>query len=484
MKGKAAAGGRHKLSVGEILSYSFGLMGVQFIIGYMNSYQAQYYKAIKGSLISLSVVGVILLAAKIISAFADPFIGKMIDQSRFKSGKLKPFVLIGGAFYFVMTTIIFLGVPSSGFAMYFYIFITFLLWSISMSMIDIPSQGMLSVMSSDNSDRNNAAGVANLIKGGGFVGCFVIVPVVCIILKTGDNAMGQKEYFTSAVFMIILSALLIALLFFKTKERVPYHSSTVSTKEMFRMMKDNKPMMLIFLSVMLGFGRSMSSVIQVQAAATLIGTVRLSDTFIVNGENAGLVMGIGTAISSAISGALMPVINKHWGEKKTFYVFAVYGFIACTASYLVYYTGHTSLWTILISLFFVGFSYGPNAFLPLVMTPDCVDYYELKTGKRTDGICFSVLSLANKLSGALSIALGLLMVGISGYRPNGLITQHMRNIIYATYILIPGICSITAMLPMFSYKLVGKEKQRISAELETRHAAAAGGAGAETAKEN
>lgn len=459
------------LSAGEILAYAFGLAGVQVMIGYMNSYQAQYYKSLKGELINLSVVAIILFAAKLISAFADPFIGRMIDRSHFKGGKLKPFILAGAFIFSAVTFIIFSALPSSGIPMYAYIFITFLIWSISMTLLDIPTQGMLSIMSPEASDRNNAAGVANLIKGAGQLLCFVVVPVVCILLKTGDNPMGQKEYSVSAVFMIALSFVLILFMYFKTKERVPFQSNTVSTREMFHMVKDNKPLMLIFLSCILGFGRTMSSAIQVQAAATLMGTVKITDSIVISGENAGLIMGLGGALSAAISGAIMPFVNKRWGEKKTFFVFAIYGFVTALASFIIYAMGFTSPVVLIISLFVCGFMYGPHTFLPLVMLPDCIDYYELKTGKRTDGICFSVLSLATKISAAMCVAVGLLMVGISGYTPGSEITASMRNIIYAAYILIPGICCITAMIPMFSYKLVGEEKKRVARELAEKRKA-------------
>jgi Na+/melibiose symporter-like transporter len=456
------------LSVREIVAYSLGLAGVQVLVSYMNSYQAQFYKATMGA--DLAFVGFILLAAKVISAFIDPFIGQMIDKSHFKMGKLKPFVLIGLVAFSILTVAIFIAVPLHGFAMYAYIFVMFLLWSVAMTLTDIPTQGMLSVMSPDIGDRNKTAGVANVIKGGGFVACFVIVPAVCMLLKTGDNPMGQKEYIVSTLFMVVLAFALIMLLFFNVKERVVYNNSTVTTKEMFHMVKDNKPLMLVFLSQIFGFGRGMSATIQVQAAAALIGTVSLTDKIMITGENAGLIMGMGCAISTTICGCLMPLINKKWGEKKTFIVFAIYGFVVCTASFILYISGVTSIWSLLICLFVVGFMYGPHSFLPLVMVPDCIDYYELKTGKRTDGIHFAVLSLANKLGAALCVAGGLIIVGISGYAPGCEITQRMRDIIYAAYVLVPGISCITAMLPILGYKLVGKEKQRIADELAVIHA--------------
>ena len=238
---------------------------------------------------------------------------------------------------------------------------------------------------------------------------------------------------------------------------------------MFRMVKENKPLMLVFLSIVLGCCRSMSAIIQVQAAAAVIGTVKIGD-FVLSGENAGLIMGLGAPVGTAISSALMPYFNNKWGEKKTFIVFAVYGFVVCTASFLIYLAGVTSILSVVICLFFVGFMYGPHSFLPLVMVPDCVDYYELKTGKRTDGIHFSVLSLANKLSAALGVAIGLAMIGFSRYSAGAAeYSVFTKNVIYGTYVWLPGISCILSMIPIFWYKLTGDEKRRVASELAMRH---------------
>lgn len=54
----------------------------------------------------------------------------------------------------------------------------------------------------------------------------------------------------------------------------------------------------------------------------------------------------------------------------------------------------------------------------MVMTADIVDYQEWKTGKRTEGTQFAILSMSNKLSNALSVSLGLLFIGAIGYSAN------------------------------------------------------------------
>ena len=85
--------------------------------------------------------------------------------------------------------------------------------------------------------------------------------------------------------------------------------------------------------------------------------------------------------------------------------------------------------------------FGPHGFAPLIMLSDSVDYREMTTGKRTEGIQYSVLSLSIKLANAFSVAVGVFI---------------------AAYWFIPGLCTALSMIPMLFYKLDRKEvKQQI-----------------------
>ena len=62
----------------EVLAYSLGLFGFQAIVGLLNSYQAEFDGSILGA--NVSVVAVLILIAKIVSAVADPVVGNLIDR--------------------------------------------------------------------------------------------------------------------------------------------------------------------------------------------------------------------------------------------------------------------------------------------------------------------------------------------------------------------------------------------------------------------
>ena len=166
------------LTFGKMLSYGLGIFGIQMLVGYINTYQSQFYSKVLGA--DLMVCAVIILAAKVLSSFADPVIGRLIDASHFRSGKMKPFVAIGFLPFAVVTLVMFLFIPfPNDLVKYIYITFTTVLWNILMSFVDIPSQGMLAVLSPSSEEKSGAAGISNMMKSVGLIVPGIVVPIVC-----------------------------------------------------------------------------------------------------------------------------------------------------------------------------------------------------------------------------------------------------------------------------------------------------------------
>ena len=447
----------------EVIAYSLGLFGFQAIVGYLNSYQAEFYGASMGA--DLAVVGILLLAVKFVSAIFDPIVGNMIDRKNSKHGKLKPFILYSLIPLAILTIVIFLEVPLRGAPLYIYIFITFLLWSLAMTLGDVPSQGIASVLTPNPTERTNVVSIANTFKSVGFAAAYVVVPVACLLVPEGSQVFGyegdadtpinSREYLVAAIIIGVLGCIMFSLIFFWNKERVPYKAEKMSFGDMFFVLKDNKPLMLVIISYVLGFGRQMAMGIQIQAANALLG-----------GQNLVVVLGITTAVGSIISMALVPVLSKKLGERKVFIGMSVYGFVV---SMVTYFIGTSNKWLMFPCLFLIGLQFGAVTLMPMIMTADCVDYYELKTGKRTEGTAYAVLSLTIKVCLAMGTALGLIFVKFSGYDANaGVFAESTRSIIYFAYTAMPGIFSLLAAFPMLKYDIGGEKKLETSRLLQER----------------
>lgn len=237
-------------------------------------------------------------------------------------------------------------------------------------------------------------------------------------------------------------------------------------------------LVIVFLTFMLGFGRNMAMGIGVQSGAVLFKDgVDIPILGHMAGENLPWLLGLTSAVSSMIAIIHTPFVNKKWGEKKTFIVFAIIGFGVALVAFLMYALGGSalrSLWAILCYQFAVGFTLGPWGYLPMVMVSDIVDYQEWKTGKRTEGTQFAILSMSNKISNALSVAIGIFICGAAGYNAklvaegSVIITPEMQTIVFSALVLIPGICMLLAMIPMFWYKINFKVKEEMHSFLDEK----------------
>lgn len=463
----------------EIAAYSLGLFGFQAIVGLLNSYQAEFDGSILG--VNVSVVAVLILIAKIVSAVADPVVGNLVDRSKSKHGKFKSMILYSIIPLLVMTAVIFIDVPfkSNTMLTYVWIFVTYLIWSIAMTMGDVPSQGIASVLTPNPDERTNVVSISNTFKQVGFSACVVIVPIVCLIIPGGSQVFGFEgdtdipmiapEYLGTAILTAVLGCALFALIPLINKERVTNTSTEKTTaKDMMNALKNNKPFMLVIISYFLGFGRQMAMGIQVQAATVILGS-----------QNLVAVLGIVTAVGSMISMALCPLLIKKLDEKKAYIILSVYGFAASIFSFVIghfwFQSPDNMVLTVMFyaSLFLIGLQFGAVTLMPMIMTADAVDYYEYETGKRMEGACYSILTLTIKVCLALGTAVGLIFVQQSGYYDGlttGTFTTNTKDIIFFAYTALPGILALLSIIPMFKYDICGEKKAKISAALAERRA--------------
>ena len=484
------------LKPGNLWAYALGLLGINLMIGLVNSYQAEFFNKMFGA--NLMIIAAIILGAKFISIIADFVIGHLIDKSRFKSGKMRPWILIS-SFPLVAATMLsfaafkFPGTQAGQIGMYIYIGFIVVIWNVSMTLADIPSQGMLSLLSPDGNERNGAAGLGNTLKSVALACSGVFATV--ILMAFGKDALDVTTYLVLAGVLCALGFGFQLFMFFKCKENVKSEgSSSVTFKDMFHELKTNKQILIVFLTYILGFGRNIALGIAVQATYVLCREgVDLSFLSFLGfegrlyGDGISWAIGITSAVSSMITIVFNAAINKRLGEKKYFIIAGLYGFVVSVICVICYIYGGAfarSFWAILIYQFVFGFAYGPNGFLPMVMTSDCVDYQEWKTGKRSEGTQFAILSMSNKLSNGISIAVGIFLMGAIGFSAatanfyiqndvehiSEYITDDMQNKAWIIYFLIPGICMLASSIPMFFYKINEKTKKQMREELAQRRA--------------
>ena len=110
------------------------------------------------------------------------------------------------------------------------------------------------------------------------------------------------------------------------------------------------------------------------------------------------------------------------------------------------------------------------------MIGDTVEYLELKTGERAEGICFAMQTFISKIGMAVGAFIGVLAYYMAGVEANNVasVTASSKDTMWIMLVLVAAISFFLTAVPLFFYKFNEKEQQAAVAEIKRRKAEAAG----------
>ena len=130
------------------------------------SYVLYYYQDIMG--VSAVAMGVILFIARIFDAFNDPIMGIIVAKTKTRWGKFRPWLFIGTLTNAIVLYLMFAAPPSlSGRGLVAYAAITYILWGVTYTMMDIPYWSMIPAFTESGKERENLSAMARSCAGVG-----------------------------------------------------------------------------------------------------------------------------------------------------------------------------------------------------------------------------------------------------------------------------------------------------------------------------
>lgn len=123
----------------------------------------------------------------------------------------------------------------------------------------------------------------------------------------------------------------------------------------------------------------------------------------------------------------------------------------------MYFIPLDQFYVIVGAIFFTGFSLGFFMVLQTAMIADSVDYAQVKTGERNEGVCFSALTFSGKLMNALSTLAFMVVMLIVKYETGVTITPTIQHGAYFAITIIPAISCLLGTIPFFFYPLIDEE---------------------------
>lgn len=465
----------------ELNSYAIAACGQGMIYAMMSAYISDFYTNIL--LISPIFVFVLMLAARVWDAINDPIMGILIDRTRTKWGKMKPYLIFTPIPVCILTILLFYAPNISSTGKIIYASITYILWGMIYTICDVPFWGIINLLTPNPQERGRAISIAKTVNGIGAAIpqiLIIIVPLIVAIFLDKNGMSDTKyqwlqykySYFIIAIFISILGMLLFARFFFFAKERViPIKKEKIPTKLVLRAMKKNKPLILVVIMGIISFPRYM-----IQAGAIHVARYSFSNISI---GNTLLIFGITVAAGTFLTMLFLPKFFKKYNYKQIVIFSGLLGFFT---DIIMFFVGFSILdksyilYLIMPFLFISGIPLGTYGVVSYAMIADSIDYMEWKTGYRLDGLGFSFQTFINKLGNAFATSFVVLMYAIINLNPIEFvegaipITNSIQTNMYALITIYPAIGFLISIIPIFFYDFVGEKKDRIIKELNEKRA--------------
>ena len=381
----------YKTTWREKIFYGVGAIGLDISYGMFYSFLSYYLSSVLG----LKAGFLLLLTpiARIWDGINDPLMGTIVDNTKTKFGKYRPWILIGAASNAVVLFLLFTSFGMSGLPLYIYIGVMYILWGMTNTMADIPYWSMVPSFTSDPKDRNMVSTVARTFSGLGQGLITILTPMILPLLSTGMqktdkgySANGFSRWAAiCAVALVVFS--LICVISTKEKNVVYGEKKKFSFKKIFEVLKTNDQLVVFMVVAMLSnAGWYLTSGTAVYYFSDVLGQPKAQSLFQTIG-----------AVGSVLGLLVIPILSK-WFDKKRIYQISL--IMTMVGYVLMYITGPILGKPILLDISYVFASTGIASMFvsQTIFLADIVDYGEYKNGERNESVTFSMKGFLQKMA--------------------------------------------------------------------------------------
>jgi sugar (glycoside-pentoside-hexuronide) transporter len=408
----------------------------------------------------------IILAARIFDALNDPIMGVIVDNTRTRFGKFKPWIAFGAVTSAIFTVLMFSNMGNQGAGFIILFGVVYVFWGISYTTNDISYWSMLPALSTDWKEREKIGALARIFAN---IGMFAVVAGIVPITEALGNAFGkdvprdaamQKAYFIFAlgVSVIMVAGQCVTLFGVREQKDAFKQEPHTTLKNMITVIFRNDQLLYTGVSMvlfMIGY-----------TTTTSFGLHFFKYAY--KDENMYAVFAIVLGVAQILALAVFPLFSKRF-DRKTLYTWST---ILVVAGYIIFFFAPMNMLYIGAAgiLIFLG-----QAFIQLLMLmflADSVEYGQWKLGKRNESVTFAIQPFINKMGGAIASGITGATLIISGINEaktvddvtaEGLFTMKMSMLVLPLFAILAGY-----LVYRYKYKIDSKLYQQILADLKAR----------------
>lgn len=384
-------------------AFGMGTIGRDALFTMVSMYLIYYLTDVLNvSVETMWSINFVYMGLRIFDALNDPFMGLIVDNTKTRWGKFRPWIVIGAFLSGIFMVLLFTDVGLKGWKYILYFTVVYVLFEVSYTMNDLAYWSMLPALTENQKEREKIGAVARICAN---VGLFAIVVGIVPITKAlaGQTGSLLKAYQVLAAFLVIIMWIFQMITVLFCREQIEgLRSETTDLRDLFRVIIGNDQLLWVTLSLLLfmvGY-----------TATTSFGIYYFK--YIYGDENMYSIFALVLGVSQIVALLIFPLLSKRWKRSR------LYSFDTAliVIGYLLFFfapTGNFAVIGIAGILIFIG--QAMIQLLMLMFITDSVEYGEWKFGRRNDSVTFSLQPFIYKMSGALAsgvVGVTLVLSGI------------------------------------------------------------------------
>lgn len=391
-----------KLGLTEKISYGLGAVGKDMVYMLSASYVLYYFQNVLG--VNAIAMGIILMAARVFDAFNDPIMGVIVAKTKTKWGKFRPWLMIGTITNAIILFLMFACPPSlDGKGLVAYAAVTYILWGVTYTMMDIPYWSMIPAFTDSGKDRENLTTLARSCAGVG--SALVTIFTVALVSKigkliAGSNASAKAVEIAGfkwfAFIIAILFIVFIIITCVNIKEQATVDMESPSVGQMFKALITNDQAMTIVLAIVLiNTSIYITSNLVIYFFKYDFGGAGWKGSFTYFNMFGGAIQILSMMI-------FYPVLRKFASNIKVFYICLASAIIGYGVLLAIAFINMSNVFILFIPGFFIFAANGVLQVLTTVFLANTVDYGDLKNSRRDESVIFSMQTFVVKLASGIA----------------------------------------------------------------------------------
>ncbi len=400
-------------------AFGMGTIGRDALFTMVSMYLIYYLTDVLNvSVETMWSINFVYMGLRIFDALNDPFMGLIVDNTKTRWGKFRPWIVIGTFLSGIFMVLLFTDVGLKGWRYILYFTVVYILFEVSYTMNDLAYWSMLPALTEDQKEREKIGAIARICANVGLFGIVVgIVPITNALAERSGSLLKAYQLLATALVLIMWAFQMITVLF--CREQVEgLHSEATSLRDLFGVIAGNDQLLWVTLGLLLfmvGY-----------TATTSFGIYYFK--YIYGDENMYSIFALVLGVSQIIALLIFPLLSKRWNRSR------LYSFDTAliVIGYLLFFFAPTGTFAVIgVAGILIFIGQAMIQLLMLMFITDSVEYGEWKFGGRNDSVTFSLQPFIYKMSGALASGIvGVTLVLSSIKTDSGVPELTASNIIF------------------------------------------------------